>query len=217
MLRPYLSTGVSHIEASARTSLCFQVELRRMFTRQRTASSSPSACSAVSVAACQSGPRARPPRTSRPRRRGRANCARGTCHPDASPRHPSRPPPRSARRRPCRPPSPRTSFNPLDTPHTYIQDTCQYLHDKWDPNNAAPGTIVIAIMFHGINKNPADVDANGISDGGFREVDEEPRRSSGSRPINTTQLADFLEHNAKIPTRSVYLIQDDRHHGREFQ
>src|SRR5688572_16296007 len=25
-----------------------------------------------------------------------------------------------------------SQLNPLDTPHTYIEDTCQYLHDKWN-------------------------------------------------------------------------------------
>ncbi|MBI3738349.1 MAG: hypothetical protein HY258_04820, partial [Chloroflexi bacterium] len=35
------------------------------------------------------------------------------------------------------------SLNPLDTPHTYIQDQCQYLKDKWTSTNSAPGTIVM--------------------------------------------------------------------------
>src|SRR5690349_4784116 len=43
-------------------------------------------------------------------------------------------------------------LNPLDTPHTYIEDTCQYLHDRWNPNNAAPGTVAMVIMFHGITQ-----------------------------------------------------------------
>src|SRR5574342_341710 len=34
-----------------------------------------------------------------------------------------------------------SQLNPLDTPHTYIEDTCKYLHDKWDSDNAAPGKI----------------------------------------------------------------------------
>jgi hypothetical protein len=38
---------------------------------------------------------------------------------------------------PALPPLYTTSLlNPLDTPHAYIQDTCQYLKAKWDPNNA---------------------------------------------------------------------------------
>src|ERR1043165_5092803 len=30
-------------------------------------------------------------------------------------------------------------LNKMDTPHTYVKDTCQYLHDKWSSNNATPG------------------------------------------------------------------------------
>src|SRR5688572_10034924 len=47
-------------------------------------------------------------------------------------------------------------LNPLDTPHTYIEDTCQYLHDKWSPENATPGTVVMVIMFHGVTQEKAE-------------------------------------------------------------
>ena len=43
-----------------------------------------------------------------------------------------------------------SALNPLDTPHTYINDECQYLKNKWTSTNAAPGTMVVTIMFHGI-------------------------------------------------------------------
>ena len=108
-----------------------------------------------------------------------------------------------------------TSLNPIDVPHAYIQDTCQYLHDKWDPNNAAPGTIAFVIMLHGINKNPADVEANGISEQDFKKM-MQSLKELGFEAVNTTQLADFLEHNARIPRRSVLLLQDDRHTGENF-
>src|SRR5687768_7351675 len=48
-----------------------------------------------------------------------------------------------------------SQLNPFDTPHTYIQDTCQYLYDKWNSNNAPPGTVVMVIMFHGITQEQA--------------------------------------------------------------
>src|SRR3990170_5560964 len=32
-----------------------------------------------------------------------------------------------------------------DIPRTYIADTCQYLQNKWNPNNAVPGTVVMTI------------------------------------------------------------------------
>jgi hypothetical protein len=38
----------------------------------------------------------------------------------------------------------------------------------------------------------------------------------GFTAINTTQMADFMEHNAKIPERSVLLVVDDRHFGKYF-
>src|SRR5262245_10625876 len=60
-------------------------------------------------------------------------------------------------------------LNPLDTPHTYLQDTCQYLQDKWNSNNAAPGTVVMVIMLHGIKKERADVTANDITVQDFKQ------------------------------------------------
>src|SRR5690349_18292519 len=45
-----------------------------------------------------------------------------------------------------------TQLNPLDTPHTYIEDTCQYLKNKWNPSNAKPGTVVMVILVKGIYK-----------------------------------------------------------------
>ncbi len=38
----------------------------------------------------------------------------------------------------------------------------------------------------------------------------------GFSAINTTQMADFMEHNAKIPQRSVLLVVDDRRHSQYF-
>ncbi len=60
-------------------------------------------------------------------------------------------------------------LNPLDTPHTYIQDTCQYLHDKWSSANSAPGTVVMVIMFH-IITNAAITNPNQISEYNFRQL-----------------------------------------------
>ncbi|MCE7861156.1 MAG: hypothetical protein DYG86_15390, partial [Chloroflexi bacterium CFX2] len=46
-------------------------------------------------------------------------------------------------------------LKPEDLPRTYVQDTCQYLKNKWDSTKSAPGTIVMVIMHHGINKGAA--------------------------------------------------------------
>jgi len=107
-----------------------------------------------------------------------------------------------------------SQLNPLDVPHTYIQDTCQYLYDKWNSNNAAPGTVVMVVMFHGVDKEKA-TDANDISVQDFNRLMNDIKEQ-GFEAINMTQLADFVDHNAKIPARSVLLISDDRHQGAYF-
>jgi len=103
----------------------------------------------------------------------------------------------------------------LDTPHTYLSDTCQYLKAKWDPNNAAPGTIVMVIMFHGINKGAAD-DVNDITVSEFKKL-MDSLKETGFEAIDATQLADFLDQNALIPRRSVVLTYDDRHTAEAFE
>jgi len=106
-------------------------------------------------------------------------------------------------------------LNALDTPHTYIQDTCEYLQDKWNSNNAAPGTIVLVVMLHGIKRDVADVTANDITVEDFGQMMND-LHEQGFEAINATQMADFIDHNSKIPARSVLLIQDDRRTGDNF-
>ena len=108
-----------------------------------------------------------------------------------------------------------SQLNPLDTPHTYIQDSCQYIHDKWNSNNAAPGTVVMVVMLHGIKKEQADVTANDITARDFKQMMDD-LKEQGFEAINATQMADFIDHNAKIPPRSVLLIQDDRRTAENF-
>ena len=125
------------------------------------------------------------------------------------------PPPTTVRTPPALPSTFAASqLNPLDAPHTYIEDTCQYLHDKWNSNNAAPGTVVMVVMFHGVDKEKA-TDANDISVQDFNKLMND-LKEQGFEAINMTQLADFVDHNAKIPGRSVLLISDDRHQGAYF-
>ena len=107
-----------------------------------------------------------------------------------------------------------SQLNPLDTPHTYIPDTCQYLHDKWNSNNAAPGTVAMVVMFHGIIKGQVEKD-NQISVGDFKQVMND-LHDMGFQAITTQQLADFLYTNSKIPERSVLLVVDDRHTAQNF-
>jgi hypothetical protein len=108
-----------------------------------------------------------------------------------------------------------SQLNLLDTPHTYVEDTCQYLHDKWNSNNAAPGTVVMVVMFHGIVKDAVANDAEDITVKDFNQLMNDVKEQ-GFEAINMQQMADFIDHNAKIHPRSVLLISDDRHRGAYF-
>jgi len=107
-----------------------------------------------------------------------------------------------------------SQLNQLDTPHTYIRDSCQYLYDKWSSNNAAPGTVVMVVMFHGITQEQA-TRVHDISKQDFKQLMSD-LKEQGFEAINAVQLADFLDHNTKIPQRSVVLIVDDRHQAESF-
>ena len=109
-----------------------------------------------------------------------------------------------------------SALNPLDTPHAYIADTCQYLRAKWDPNNAAPGTIVMVIMFHSIEKGTETAsNPMHVGSGDFKKL-MKSLHDMGFQAINAEQLADFLDTNSKIPGRSVVLVQDDRHAAENY-
>ncbi len=110
-------------------------------------------------------------------------------------------------------------LKPLDAPRPYLADTCQYLRAKWDPNNAAPGTVLMTIMFHGIAKGEVDSAATGVyhdmSMGDFNRLMKD-LKEQGFEAITMQQAADFLYTNAKIPKRSVLLIVDDRKFRQSF-
>lgn len=126
------------------------------------------------------------------------------------------PPPTEVRTPPALPPGFVTDrLNPLDTPHTYVQDTCQYLHDKWKSDSAAPGTVVMVVMLHGIKQSAADVTPNDITVEDFHQMMND-LKEQGFEAISAGQMADFMDHNAYIPARSVLLIQDDRRTGENF-
>jgi hypothetical protein len=107
-----------------------------------------------------------------------------------------------------------TFLNPLDTPRSYVEDTCQYLKNKWNPLNAEPGTVVMIIMIRGIYKGPVE----GM--GGMTAVDfakmMNQLHNQEFEAINTQQFLAFMERNVKIPKRSVLIIQDGRHQGDNF-
>jgi peptidoglycan/xylan/chitin deacetylase (PgdA/CDA1 family) len=108
-------------------------------------------------------------------------------------------------------------LNPIDTPHTYIKDTCQYLKARWDPNNAVPGTVVMPIMYHSVTSDDKEItDATTIHHSYLIETMQHAH-DLGFETITTEQLADFLEKNAKIPQRSMIMIVDDRRTAENYQ
>ncbi len=106
-------------------------------------------------------------------------------------------------------------LKPEDLPRTYVADTCTYLQSKWNPNNAAPGTVVMPIMIHAIDQDAASSQLLKISGKDFRQMMND-LHEFGFQAINMQQMADFMYNNAKIPPRSVLLIVDDRAYAEKF-
>ena len=100
-----------------------------------------------------------------------------------------------------------------DIPRTYVADSCQYLKNKWDSTKSAPGTVVMIIMHHGINKGEAS--GNDITITEHKKIMND-LYEAGFQAINMQQMADFMYDNAKIPQRSVLFIVDDRHFAEYF-
>ncbi len=73
----------------------------------------------------------------------------------------------------------------------------------------------MVVMFHGIVKGQIE-NPNQITVSDFKFVMND-LHETGFQAINTQQLSDFLYTNAKIPQRSVVLIQDDRHYAENFE
>lgn len=95
----------------------------------------------------------------------------------------------------------------------YIDDECQFLAQRWDPENALPGTVVAPIMFHSIrpgNEEPGDPSA--INADLFAQIIE-LARYYGFETITSQELIEFLQTNQRIPQLSMMLIVDDRRPG----
>lgn len=110
-------------------------------------------------------------------------------------------------------------LNPLDLPRSYIGDNCQALKAKWTPGNAAPGTVLMTIMFHGIAKGEITPGASGVyhdmSMSDFHRLMKD-LKDQGFEAIDMQQAANFLYNNAPIPPRAVLLIVDDRKYRESF-
>ena len=110
----------------------------------------------------------------------------------------------------------------LDTPHEYESEICRVIKNRWGEGKAAPGTVVMAIMYHSIIRGE---DTSSISDPILRAntvtIDQHKQlirnlHDQGFTAINTEQFIAFIESNEWIPERSVLLIQDDRRHEDNF-
>jgi hypothetical protein len=97
---------------------------------------------------------------------------------------------------------------------SYLQNECVYLVNRWSPDKAAPGTVVLPVMFHGISPvGPRTRSDNiTISTAYFLSSMDKAHRL-GFETITIPQLVDFLQHNTYIPPRSMLLIIDDRRLG----
>jgi len=106
-------------------------------------------------------------------------------------------------------------IRPSIAPHTYLPGTCEYLRLRWSPKNSPPGTVVVPIMFHSIRASGKKIPAGDTTTisaelfQGFMSA----AKYLGFETITTSQLNDFLRHNARIPSRSMILIVDDRRPG----
>ncbi len=99
------------------------------------------------------------------------------------------------------------------TPVTYQTDVCQYLFNRWSEGKAAPGTVVMPVMYHGIRKEGGSVSDNiTVTEKYFKETMQHAREL-GFETISIEQLDNFLQSNAYIPPRSLLLIIDDRRLG----
>jgi hypothetical protein len=99
-------------------------------------------------------------------------------------------------------------------PQQYIEDTCEVLYDKLNPENALPGTVVMPIMFHSVTGNDAVLEADGtqINDSMLSDLMTKAK-SLGFETVTMQEMVDFMEHNARIPQRSMLIIVDDRRPG----
>lgn len=106
-------------------------------------------------------------------------------------------------------------LNKLDTPHTYEEDTCLEIKNRWGEGKAAPGTVVMAIMYHSIVKGDTVSQDNAITAEKHQQLMRD-LHDQGFTAINTEQFIAFMENNDYIPERSVLLIVDDRHSEQNY-
>lgn len=106
-------------------------------------------------------------------------------------------------------------LNPLDKPRTYIEDTCRYLKNRWNPLNAEPGTVVMIILFHDITNSPTgNADSTTLIE--LKKIMQQ-LKVQGFEAIPTKKFLAFVERNIKIPPRSVLIMQDGNYDSANFE
>ena len=100
-----------------------------------------------------------------------------------------------------------TLINPLDTPHTYVEDTCRYLKNKWNPETSAPPGTVVMILLIGRIQPTGATEPHEITEEDFIKTMQE-LKFQGFEAIKMKEFLSFIERNVKIPPRSVLIIQD---------
>lgn len=103
-------------------------------------------------------------------------------------------------------------LNPRDKPHTYEEDTCQFLKNRWGAGKSQPGTIVMVIMYHSIvtgDETSVSYD-NQVSSEKHNQMMEN-LKAQGFEAIDMHQFVSFMLYNDYIPERSALIISDDRH------
>lgn len=103
------------------------------------------------------------------------------------------------------------AISPESPPRNYISDACQYIRNKWDSTKSAPGTVVMVIMSHRIDKDAITSNAGTttISSKDLKQLMND-LHEAGFTAINMQQMSDFMYDNAKIPEKSFLFIIDDR-------
>lgn len=95
----------------------------------------------------------------------------------------------------------------------YLSQTCEYLKLRWGQGKAAPGTVVVPVMFHSIVQPPSKVtDPKDMTVEQFQAF-VYYAKYLGFETITTEELVNFLLYNDPIPPRSMILIVDDRRPG----
>lgn len=107
-------------------------------------------------------------------------------------------------------------LNKLDTPHTYVEDACTEIKNRWGEGKAEPGTVVMAIMYHSIVKGDTVEQDNAVTKEQHQQLIRD-LHDQGFTAIDTEQFIGFMLNNDYIPERSVLLIVDDRHSEENYE